>query len=135
MNKPILSVGQCGPDHSTLSRFLREHFAAEVTPAVLLDEGVFERIRKGEFSLVLVNRKLDVDYSCGMSVLQRICSDNKASKTPVMLITNYPEHQEKAVSLGGVPGFGKLEYDKPETFARLERILGPRVSSPTLAGG
>jgi CheY-like chemotaxis protein len=129
MNKPVLSVGQCGPDHGTLSRFLLNHFGVQVVPVPLLDEGVLSRIRSGEFSLVLVNRKLDADYSCGMTVLKKICSDPAGSKTPVMLVTNYVEHQEKAVSLGGVYGFGKLEYDKPETLARLEGILGPRLSA------
>jgi hypothetical protein len=41
-----------------------------------------------------------------------------------MLITNYPEHQDAAEALGAIRGFGKLEFNNPETLARLEPILG-----------
>jgi hypothetical protein len=41
-----------------------------------------------------------------------------------MLITNYAEHQDAAEALGALRGFGKLEFDKPETLARLEPLLG-----------
>ncbi len=76
-----------------------------------------------------MNRKLDIDYSDGLEIIQRIASDSEAKRTPVMLVTNYPEHQEKSVALGGLYGFGKLEYGKPETLDRLEAVLGARLST------
>jgi hypothetical protein len=42
----------------------------------------------------------------------------------VMLITNHAEHQDAAMAIGAVRGFGKLEYGKPETLERLQPILG-----------
>ena len=40
-----------------------------------------------------------------------------------MLITNYPEHQDAAVEIGALRGFGKLEHQKPETHDKLSQIL------------
>jgi CheY-like chemotaxis protein len=129
MAKQVLSIGQCGPDHGTLTRFLRDHFGAEVVPAAVLDSASLGKIREGQFSLVLVNRKLDVDYSDGLDIVRQIKADPQGKSTPVMLVTNYPEHQEKSIALGGTYGFGKLEYHKPETLERLEGVLGPRLST------
>jgi hypothetical protein len=46
-----------------------------------------------------------------------------------MLITNYPEHQQQAVSLGALYGFGKLELGTPETLARLKSVLQPNEAN------
>jgi hypothetical protein len=43
---------------------------------------------------------------------------------PVMLVSNYPEYQEKAVAMGALPGFGKAALREPETLAMLRRVLG-----------
>jgi hypothetical protein len=40
-----------------------------------------------------------------------------------MLITNYPEHQDAAVEAGAIRGFGKLEFDNPETRETLAAVL------------
>jgi CheY-like chemotaxis protein len=44
---------------------------------------------------------------------------------PVMLITNYAEHQQQAIAAGAILGFGKLELNAPETLKRLEAVLRP----------
>ena len=72
---------------------------------------------------MLVNRKLDIDYSDGLEVIRQIKSDPTISGVPVMLVTNYPEHQDAAIAAGAIRGFGKLEYDKPETRERLAAVL------------
>ena len=41
-----------------------------------------------------------------------------------MLLSNFPEAQEAAVKAGAEPGFGKAEFDRPETVERLARFLG-----------
>jgi CheY-like chemotaxis protein len=71
-----------------------------------------------------INRKLDRDYTDGVEVLKAIKADAAISGVPVMLVTNLAEHQDIAVSLGAERGFGKLEYDKPETREKLAAILG-----------
>ncbi len=122
----ILDVGNCQPDHSTLCAYLKRHFDCEVIQAHGLQD-TLQELRRESFDLVTINRKLDRDYSDGVEILKQIKADAELAAVPVMLITNFPEHQEAAVSHGGVPGFGKLEYDRPETLLRLQSVLG----SPT----
>jgi CheY-like chemotaxis protein len=122
MPKQVLDVGQCGPDHATISRYLSQHFDCEVVRAHALPDAL-ERLKCQPFDLVLVNRKLDVDYSDGLDVIRQIKSDPATAGVPVMMITNYAEHQDAAVAAGALRGFGKLEFDKPETRDRIAAIL------------
>lgn len=123
MAKRILDVGQCDHDHDKLRAFLTSNFGAQVD-RVHLPEEAFEALRKHSYDLVLVNRKLDADYSDGVDVLRQIKADGETSAVPVMLVTNFPEHQQAAVALGALEGFGKLEYGKPETKRKLAAALG-----------
>jgi two-component system chemotaxis response regulator CheY len=122
MKKRVLDVGQCGPDHSTIRSYLSRNFDCEV---VQVDDapGALGQLKAGQFDLVLVNRKLDVDYSDGIEVIRAIKADAATQSVPVMLVTNYPEHQEAAMAVGAVRGFGKLEFGKPETRDKLAAIL------------
>jgi CheY-like chemotaxis protein len=123
MPKQVLSVGQCGPDHSTIQSYLKREFGCDVVPAHGPDD-TLDQLKNGRFDLVLVNRKLDADYSDGVEIIRQIKADAAIADVPVMLVTNYPEHQESAVAAGAVRGFGKLEFDKPETRERLAAVLG-----------
>ena len=80
-------------------------------------------MKSGQFDLVLVNRKLDIDYSDGIDVIRTLKADPATASVPVMLVTNYPEHQDAAIAAGAVRGFGKLEFDKPETRETLAAVL------------
>ena len=122
MSKRVLDVGQCAPDHATISRYFTKNFNCEIAKAIDAAEALAE-LKSGRFDLVLVNRKLDIDYSDGIEVIRQIKSDPTIADVPVMLVTNYPEHQEAAMAAGAVRGFGKLEYDKPETRERLAAVL------------
>ncbi len=122
MSKRVLDVGNCGPDFATITSFLKSHFGCEVVQAHGADDAL-SALRGSGFDLVLVNRKLDADYTDGVEVIRQIKADAKLADVPVMLITNYPEHQKSAMELGAVHGFGKLELAKPETLARLQPIL------------
>jgi CheY-like chemotaxis protein len=122
MPKRVLSVGQCVPDHTTLAGYLRSNFAAETTKVDLADEAL-AALRKGPYDLVLINRKLDADYSDGLEILRAIKADAHIAAVPVMLVTNYKEHQDAAVASGGVRGFGKLEYGDPQTAEKLRPYL------------
>ncbi len=122
MPKRVLDVGQCGPDHATIRRYLTRHFKCEIAQAHSADDALAQ-LNSGRFDLVLVNRKLDADYSDGMDVIRQIKANPQTADVPVMLVTNYPEHQDAAVAAGAIRGFGKLEYDKPETRERLAVAL------------
>jgi CheY-like chemotaxis protein len=122
MPKRVLSVGQCVPDHTTLTSYLRGNFAAQVVKVDLAGEAL-EALGKEPFDLVLINRKLDADYSDGLEILRAIKADPQLAAVPVMLVTNYQEHQDAAVAAGAVRGFGKLEYGDPQTHEKLRPFL------------
>jgi CheY-like chemotaxis protein len=122
MKKRVLDVGNCGPDHAAIRNYLTRNFDVDI---VQVDDAASAtaQLHAGSFDLVLVNRKLDIDYSDGMDVIRALKADSKTSHVPVMLITNYPDHQDAAVEIGAARGFGKLEFGKPETRERLAAIL------------
>ena len=122
MPKRVLDVGQCGPDHATIRRYLTSQFDCEVVQADTAQEAI-AHLRSRPFDLVLVNRKLDVDYSDGLEVIWQIKSGPATADVPIMLVTNYPEHQDAAVAAGALRGFGKLEFDMPETRERIAAVL------------
>lgn len=124
MRKTVLDVGNCGPDHAALSAMLRKGFDAEILQADQWND-TKAILQSHSVDLVLVNRKLDIDYSDGIEIIRRMKSDPVFQAIPVMLITNYPEYQQVAVGLGAEYGFGKLELQTPETKARLARCLCP----------
>lgn len=89
----------------------------------LTDEAV-QRLKREPFDLVVVNRKLDSDYSDGTELVVRMKGDPALRHIPVMLISNYAEAQAEAVRLGAEPGFGKLELSLRATQERILRALG-----------
>ena len=118
----ILDVGNCQPDHAAITSLLTGHFDCQVTQAHGADDAVAE-LRSRKYDLVLVNRKLDRDYSDGIDVIREIKAQPGLAGVPCMLITNYPEHQDAAVEAGAVRGFGKLEFSRPATLERLRSAL------------
>jgi CheY-like chemotaxis protein len=123
MPKRILDVGQCGPDHATISSYLERHFDCEIGRAHDADDAL-RQLAAAPFDLVLVNRKLDADYSDGIEVIRRIKANAATAEVPVMLVTNYPEHQDAAVAAGAIRGIGKLEFNDPAARERLAAVLG-----------
>ncbi len=122
MKKHVLDVGQCQMDHGALRRLIEGKFAAEVAQAHSAEQALAQ-LRSRQFDLVLVNRKLDADDSDGLEIIKQIKADPELSGVNVMLVTNYSEHQEQAVAVGAVPGFGKSELTAPATLERLKPFL------------
>ena len=120
--KTVLSIGQCRPDQAAISHYLTSHFSARVLTADLPTDA-YQLIGSQSFDLILVNRKLDADYSDGMEIVRNLCTDEATAEIPVMLVSNFAEWQEKAVEMGAVYGFGKAELNRPETKQRLSKIL------------
>ncbi len=120
--KSVLSVGQCVPDHHAISQMLISRFDVEIQTAAVASEAL-EKMRATRFDLVLVNRKLDADYTDGSEIIQAMQADDALAGVPVMLITNYPEHDEAAVKLGAVSGFGKASLSDARTIEKLAELL------------
>jgi CheY-like chemotaxis protein len=125
MTKTVLDVGNCDPDHSSLSKMLSTHYDVHVLRSNELKD-TLEIVSKEKVDLILINRKLDIDYTDGLDIL-RYLKQNETWKTiPAMIVTNYPEAQQEAVAEGAEYGFGKLQYKESATHDRLSKFLEKR---------
>ncbi|HEX7447427.1 MAG TPA: response regulator [Pirellulales bacterium] len=120
--KRLLDVGQCSLDHGSICRLVEGQFGAEVVQAHQIHDAL-ATLRKETFDLVLVNRKLDTDGDDGLKLIEAMKADAQLSATPVMLVTNFAEHQQTAIAAGAEPGFGKAELGEPATREKLSRFL------------
>ncbi len=110
----VLDVGQCDFDNGNITRLLSAEFGAVVQRADSIQQAV-DAVKQGSFDLVLVNRIFDLDGTEGLDLLRSLKGDTETASTPVMLVSNFADAQEAAVSLGALPGFGKNALDTPET--------------------
>ena len=121
----VLSVGQCGPDHGAISRFLRKCFSAEVEPAETPDQALgLIRSHPGRYTLVLVNRVCDLDGELGIDLIRALKADAELASLPIMLVSNLPEAQAEAQAAGALPGFGKSELGSARSLDALRVVLG-----------
>lgn len=120
MTKRVLDVGNCGPDHHSLTKLVTTNFDATVDHANQAVDAL-SLLDKHEYSLAVVNRLLDCDGSEGMDVVRQI--KVKRPTLPVMLVTNYDEHQQAAINAGCEPGYGKNDLFSESTVALLTKYL------------
>ena len=121
-SKTVLSIGQCRPDQAAITHFLTSNFPVKVVATDLPDESL-KLMQDSPVDLVLINRKLDADYSDGMEILRSIKSNPDLAATPVMLVSNFEDWQEKAIESGALRGFGKAELSSPQTIQRVGAAL------------
>jgi len=121
--KKIMSVGQCNPDHFSIKIFLEKNFNCQVVRIDSTREAL-EALQKEHFDLVLVNRKLDIDYTDGTILIQEMKANPAIKNIPVMLISNYPEYQQEAVKLGAILGFGKSQIGSLDAIEKVKLALG-----------
>ena len=117
----VLNVGQCVPDHMSISSYLRRKFDAEVVK-VDSEEDALELVAKGDVDLVLVNRLYDADGSPGLETVKAITSGE--GPPPVMLVSNFEDAQQQAVKAGALPGFGKGDLGTATADEKLGPVLG-----------
>ena len=128
MPKTVVDCGNCGPDYNAIRQMVQSNFEAVVLQTHALED-TLELLAQRPVDLVTVNRKLDRDYTDGMEVIRGIKADPRFASVPVMLVTNYEEHQQAAAKEGAVRGFGKLTVRDPATVGLLEPFLGtPKVA-------
>jgi CheY-like chemotaxis protein len=128
MTKTIIDCGNCGPDYNAIRKLVQSQFDAVVLQTHALED-TLDLLAQRPIDLITVNRKLDRDYTDGMEVIRGIKADRRFAEIPVMLITNYEEHQQAAMAIGAVHGFGKLAVSDPATAALLEPYLGSPKSA------
>ena len=121
--KKVLSLGQCGADHSSIRWMLASQFDADVSAAATSEEAL-ALLRQDDFALILVNRVLDYDGGSGLDFIDRLKHDEQFRGLPVMLVSNYEDAQQQAVARGALPGFGKSALRQAETLERLAAALG-----------
>ncbi|HUS38821.1 MAG: response regulator [Pirellulales bacterium] len=126
MPKQVLDVGNCAPDYAAIRDIVEKNFDARIVQAHLPADAL-QAVRTQRPDLVLVNRKLDADYSDGLAIIRQIKSDPDLAAIPCMLVTNHEEHQQAAIEAGAERGFGKLQFDDPSTLERLAKFLGTTV--------
>ena len=123
----VLNVGQCGFDHASITRQLVKSFGAEVKGVSTFNTAV-KALRSDRFDLVLVNRVTDSDGSSGLDLLRSLKADPDLSRLPVMLVSNYPEAQQEAESIGALPGFGKAEIHSVKAQERLRAAFSNSIA-------
>jgi CheY-like chemotaxis protein len=123
MPKTLLDCGNCGPDFNAVRQMATANFGASVLQSHAVED-TLQMLRTRQIDLVTVNRKLDRDYSDGLEVIKAIKADAEIASVPVMLVTNYEEHQQTAIEAGCVRGFGKLAINEPATREAVEPFLG-----------
>ncbi len=101
---------------------MAERLGADVFQAYEAADAI-AALHREHFDLVFVNRKLDSDYSDGTDLIKKLKDDPKTASVPVMLVSNYPEAQAEAVSLGAVYGFGKMELAREDVHRRILQAL------------
>ena len=116
----VLNVGQCVPDHMSISSYLRRKFDAEVVK-VDSHAAAVEAVKGGDVDLVLVNRLYDADGSPGIDTVKAIAD---ADGPPVMLVSNFADAQKDAVEAGARPGFGKGDLGTAAADEKLAPVLG-----------
>ncbi len=123
MTKRVLAVGNCSFDHGNIRSMIQRRFDAALDRAHNATDAL-AALQTTNYDLVLINRKLERDGSDGIEIIRAMKADPKTIDVPVMLITNFPDHQEQAIRAGALAGFGKAQLDGPAAHAALDAVLG-----------
>jgi DNA-binding response OmpR family regulator len=117
----VLDIGNCDPDHAAITELVTSNFDAVVDQA---DRGAdaVALLKHNKYALAVVNRLLDCDGSSGMDVVRNL--KNNHPNLPVILITNFEEHQQTAIEIGAEVGFGKNGLRDAGTVDLLAKYLG-----------
>lgn len=121
MAKRVLSVGQCSFDGPAIASRLKEAFGASVIEADSADDAR-DDVESQQYDLILINRILDATGEDGVALLREL-KNGSAAHTPIMLVSNYDDAQQRAVQAGGVEGFGKNDLGESGMVAAVREAL------------
>ncbi len=123
MSNTVIDCGNCNADHTAFESLVKANFGATVIRTHSLKD-TMDALTNEKVALITVNRLLDRDHSEGMDVIKQIKSNPEYADIPIMLVTNFPDHQQLAIDAGCVPGFGKKTLRDPSTLELLTNYLG-----------
>lgn len=119
----VLDVGNCDPDHGTISRMLHERFDVAIDRVMFVTEALEKLNERGDYDLVLVNRLIFADGSPGIDLVHQMQRDEQLKNIPIMLISNFEEAQDQATEAGAERGFGKNSVFEETTTQMLSKFL------------
>ena len=119
----VLNVGQCGFDHAAISSLLRD--MGVTVERATSHKKAQSALSKENYDLVLVNRVNDRDGSSGIEFIKTIKQCEQMEACKMMLVSNYADAQEQAVSEGALMGFGKNNLRTSETLELLRAAIFP----------
>jgi DNA-binding NarL/FixJ family response regulator len=122
MSQRVVLVGHCGPDSS----YLRLSVATALPGAKVIsidDATELERTIETGADLLLINRLLDYGFeeTEGVALIRNLRVRRPEVKT--MLVSNYVEAQNAAISAGAVGAFGKRDVGSPSVTQLLRDVL------------
>ncbi len=117
----VVLVGHCGFDQASISRAVSAALPGIAIESAYDTAGL--NVHSGPDVLMLINRVLDGRFATGSGV--DLVADLSDGGTPplMMLISNYPDAQAKAVQAGALEGFGKNELGQPQTVRKLQALV------------
>ena len=121
--KQIYLVGHCGSDAFALKLAVEKAADGRDIPvrtAIETDEHV---TAASSDTLLLINRQLGnmLRRTTGIEFINQMLKRDDPPR--MMLVTNYDDAQQQAIDAGAFPGFGKSQVHKPETKAKLQRVI------------
>jgi len=82
-------------------------------------------LRAGKFDLVVVNRKLDRDYTDGLDIIKHVKADPALASIPVIAVTSYALSGDEAKTrAAGCDGYIAKPYSPRQMLAKVREILG-----------
>jgi len=129
MEQRVLSIGQCALDQGRIRRVFGERLGLFVGAAATASEAE-SLLQCRAYALVFVNRVLDADGSSGVSLLRDLIM--RSPSTPMMLVSDYEDAQQLAISAGAIRGFGKATLHNAETLERVRKSLRRAEAAPEI---
>ena len=118
----ILLVGHCGVDGPRLQQEIQSVLQPCEVVRVNEEEKLRSACEEGA-DLLLVNREpLGFEPKDGIDLIRELCREHPGQK--VILVSDYPEAQEKATKAGALPGFGKGDMGSAKLGETVKAALG-----------
>ena len=121
MSHCVVLVGHCGIDGPRLERELAQGLS-EARVVRVNSETDLRRCLEDGADLLLINRQPVGFERQGLDLVREVCRDRPDAK--VMLVSDYSDAQQEAVSSGALRGFGKSTMGRGTVVGLVKKALG-----------